>query len=90
MSDGTDPGKVAARLMDLWPTDPFLKEIKVNVPWPQCPFREQTWCRAADVKGTRKARASLSCPVKDKNENYRGAPMQCPLRHGSIEVRMKP
>lgn len=88
MSDGTDPRTVSARIMGIWAEDPFLKEINVDAGWPQCPFREQHWCRAADVKGTRKASVSLSCPTRSRGMGA-GAPPQCPLRYGEIVVRRK-
>lgn len=73
--------RVAVRLMGIWTNNPF--EIKVNILRPlSCIFNHNWQCSAAQVKGVRKECVGLACPGKGKI-----APEECPLRHGSIEVK---
>jgi len=83
----SEPEKVAARMMDLWAEDPFLKTVKLDSTWPLCPFRDEQRCRAAARKTMRVAHEALTCPAETKNGTRVGAPKNCPLRFGKIEVK---
>ena len=74
-------------MMDLWAEDPFLKTVKLDSTWPLCPFRDHMNCRAASIRTMRVAPEALGCPETTRNNGTRGAPKNCPLRFGKIEVK---
>jgi len=89
-TDGTDPRKVAARLMGLWENDPFTNVVDIERDLPHCPFRENYSCTAAKKRGVRKEWVMLPCPLKGRRGSvFNGAPPECPLRYGEIVVRRK-
>ena len=94
MKDETDPATVARRIMGVeWEKDPFIREVELDKGHPLCPFRENDmWCRAARKRGKRKTWVYPRCPIKERGSGgmvYKGAPPECPLRHGEIVIRRK-
>ena len=80
----SEEAKVAARLMNVWVTDPFTCRVRLGTPQ-TCPFYRTNWCLAVRVKGFIRESAALQCPVKNK-DGKDIAPAKCPLRFDKITV----
>lgn len=91
MGKETDPAQVARRIMGIeWQTNPFLKEVNLDVVRPLCPFREDVYCRAVRKRGKRKDWVYPRCPdIVPHHRKPTGPPPECPLRFGEIVIKRK-